>query len=1183
MLLTVCPVAVFAADGGDGSTDDLPSSAIAISSVDELAMICNEYPADGYYYLTGDLDLTYAVGEYGDYYNDGQGWEPIGNRYTPFKGTFDGRGYTVKGLNINRPNQSYIGLFGYASGATIKNCKLKIAEIKGLDNVGGFLGIGLSTVLSACETLSGVIEAHHRSDAQYGTVYANVGGIVGTNSGSILNCKNACTVSAYASASIANSFAGGIAGASQHNISNCINEGKVTSEAYSSTYSMSHSFAGGIVGKYSGSKIMLCKNTAAVEANSRGDVFSAGIAVCESKNNESSVTQCINTGKSKVAIAYNCDVSNSYSFSAEARSFSASCSVKNCYSIPSFTAENGTVWLSDGSQVTRTNKQMRLKATYDGFDFENTWTMDGNHDYPYPELIESPSTFKKSLASISVAAPPDKVNYLEGKDEFDITGAILRLTYDNGTTEKIPMTAEMVSGFDNTVVGTNRIKVQYSGFETSFNVTVIARSLVSIAVGKQPNKTEYLEGKDEFDPAGGELKLSYNNDTTKTVDLKDASFSGFDNTTPGEQTVIVTYGGKTTTLKVNIIEKTLEKIEVTTLPSKTQYLEGKDKLSKDGGVITLYYNNGKTATVSLSDADVTGFNNRKVGTQTLTVHYMEKTAQFNVKIVAKSVSRISVASVPDTVTYLEGKDELSAAGGKINVFYNNDTEEEIGMTADMLSGFDCNTVGMQTVTVTYGGKTAMFEVEVIAKTLEKIEMLSLPAKKTYRERKDTLNLDGARINLIYNNGAVIPAAITAEMVSGFDNSVIGKQTITVTYQGKTTGFEIEIIAKTVMSISVSQKPSKLSYLEKKDELDVSGGVITVYYDNDTTALVPMTPDMVSGFDNTKVGTQVLTVTYLKKTTELEITIKQKTLVSEEFITEGAKTVYKEGESISTNGNLNGVYIRGRYDNGEYIDVSIPMLLVSGYDSHKVGKQTLAIEALGKVVYTFEITVVHDYVERVVPSTCSSNGYTEHVCQVCGYTEKDNYTDMKSHDLVHHDGKTATCTEKGYAEYDTCKNCDYTTFAETPALGHKEEKMSAVAPTCTKTGLTEGKRCSRCGKVLVPQKEVGKVAHKWDGGKVTKNAAVGVKGIKTFTCTVCRATRTEEIPALPKPQFKKGDVDLNGSISVADARLALRAAVGLDKLSGNAFLAADADGNGSISVADARMILRVAVGLEKFDD
>lgn len=58
-----------------------------------------------------------------------------------------------------------------------------------------------------------------------------------------------------------------------------------------------------------------------------------------------------------------------------------------------------------------------------------------------------------------------------------------------------------------------------------------------------------------------------------------------------------------------------------------------------------------------------------------------------------------------------------------------------------------------------------------------------------------------------------------------------------------------------------------------------------------------------------------------------------------------------------------------------------------------------------------------------------------------------------------------------------------------------------------------------------------------------------------------------------------DVDGNGKINAADARLALRAASGLESLTGAAFTAADADGNGKINAADARKILRKASGLE----
>ena len=63
------------------------------------------------------------------------------------------------------------------------------------------------------------------------------------------------------------------------------------------------------------------------------------------------------------------------------------------------------------------------------------------------------------------------------------------------------------------------------------------------------------------------------------------------------------------------------------------------------------------------------------------------------------------------------------------------------------------------------------------------------------------------------------------------------------------------------------------------------------------------------------------------------------------------------------------------------------------------------------------------------------------------------------------------------------------------------------------------------------------------------------------------------------EYKKGDVDLNGDVTAADARLALRAAVQLETLEPLPHWLADADNNDAITAADARLILRAAVGLE----
>ena len=66
-----------------------------------------------------------------------------------------------------------------------------------------------------------------------------------------------------------------------------------------------------------------------------------------------------------------------------------------------------------------------------------------------------------------------------------------------------------------------------------------------------------------------------------------------------------------------------------------------------------------------------------------------------------------------------------------------------------------------------------------------------------------------------------------------------------------------------------------------------------------------------------------------------------------------------------------------------------------------------------------------------------------------------------HDLEQHAAKAPTCTEIGWNAYETCKNCDYTTYAELPALNHALEQHEAQAPTCTEIGWDAYETCSRC--------------------------------------------------------------------------------------------------------------------------
>ena len=89
------------------------------------------------------------------------------------------------------------------------------------------------------------------------------------------------------------------------------------------------------------------------------------------------------------------------------------------------------------------------------------------------------------------------------------------------------------------------------------------------------------------------------------------------------------------------------------------------------------------------------------------------------------------------------------------------------------------------------------------------------------------------------------------------------------------------------------------------------------------------------------------------------------------------------------------------------------------------------------------------------ATCTTAAY----CEVC----KSNYgnPDTKAHALEHHDAKAATCLEKGWKAYDTCKRCDYTTYQELKALGHDKVKHDAKAATCLDIGWKAYDTCTRC--------------------------------------------------------------------------------------------------------------------------
>ena len=107
------------------------------------------------------------------------------------------------------------------------------------------------------------------------------------------------------------------------------------------------------------------------------------------------------------------------------------------------------------------------------------------------------------------------------------------------------------------------------------------------------------------------------------------------------------------------------------------------------------------------------------------------------------------------------------------------------------------------------------------------------------------------------------------------------------------------------------------------------------------------------------------------------------------------------------------------------------------------------------------THIHNFIDTLVPSTCTQQGYTLHKCS-CGYEHKDNFKPLISHDFKETQRNQSTCTQQGERTL-LCSVCGTTKREVLPELGHDfgEWHIKSFA-TCTENGV-QNRICSRCGQ------------------------------------------------------------------------------------------------------------------------
>lgn len=342
--------------GGSGSKED----PFLVSNSNQLYNIRNYL--DKHFKQISDIDLST--------YED---WEPIGNNTSPFSGTYNGNGYKILNLQMNKPTDKpkgdIIGLFGYMSGnSKIENVCLENVNIVARADVGGLIGYVYSGTISNCfvsgnisadnnvgglvgGNFTGVIELNRTDVTIQGK--SHIGGLVGHNRGKIINN---CAFGDVQS----DIYTGGLVGYNRGEIENSFSLGNVKGE----------NFSGGLVGYNVSGIIKNCYSMGEVSGVSK-------IGGLVGENSLGGVIEnCYSTGNVSGITYVGGLVGNNNSSKIE-----------NCYTCGNTTGTNlvgEVVGFGAGSEFTKTEIElMTKKDTFKDWNFLSIWSIEENITFPY--------------------------------------------------------------------------------------------------------------------------------------------------------------------------------------------------------------------------------------------------------------------------------------------------------------------------------------------------------------------------------------------------------------------------------------------------------------------------------------------------------------------------------------------------------------------------------------------------------------------------------------------------------------------------------------------------------------------------------------------------------------------------------------------------------------------------------
>ena len=225
----------------------------------------------------------------------------------------------------------------------------------------------------------------------------------------------------------------------------------------------------------------------------------------------------------------------------------------------------------------------------------------------------------RSVERLSADLTKMKTNYLVG-EALDVTGLVVTAEFTDGTSEVVSDKDYIVTGFDNSVAGTNPITINYNGVSTTIDLEIHALTVTDLTIKYYPAKIEYYKG-DSFNPQGLVVVATYDNGY-KTTELTDEQYSFsleegyvFEEADAFPITISSTETpDQSIDFNVYVKDADLTGLEIRSLPEKTLYFIG-DELNLAGVSVYAKYSDGKEVRLTQDEFKVSGFDSKSAGTK----------------------------------------------------------------------------------------------------------------------------------------------------------------------------------------------------------------------------------------------------------------------------------------------------------------------------------------------------------------------------------------------------------------------------------------------------------------------------------------------------------------------------------------------------------------------------------------